>query len=124
LNKQRGSDEILLIILEMLQPIDVLYSLVGINKRLNDIAGDIISRSGINLVKFPSTSCICSPNQSEFDRLCFDTLPQMHHYIKLMIIESSSAGCILHSVDYPNLFFLSLIKLIYAMFSNYFTGIF
>jgi len=40
--------EILIIILEKLEPIDVLYSLVGVNKRLNNIAGDVLSCSAMN----------------------------------------------------------------------------
>jgi hypothetical protein len=40
--------EIPIIILEKLEPIDVLYSLVGVNKRLNNIAGDVLSYSAMN----------------------------------------------------------------------------
>jgi len=116
-------DEILLIIIEKLQSFDVLYSVVGVNKRLNNIAANVISRSNINLVKTSSTCSIRPLDKSELDQLCLYTLPQMHHHIKSMLIEFSSVECILHSGDYPNLFILGLIRMPYALSSNYFSSI-
>ncbi len=101
--------------MEKLQPIDVLYSLVGVNKRLNIIVGNVISRSTIYLVKISPTLRICSLYKSELDRLCLYTLPQMHHHIKMMFVESSSG-------DYPNLYVFGFVGLTYARSLNYFSG--
>src|SRR5690348_4504185 len=88
-------NEILLVIMTKLKPIDVLYSLVGVNKRLNQVAGNVISNSRINLVKTSSISHICSMTKLELDRFCSYILPQIHHHIKIMILECSSMERIL-----------------------------
>jgi hypothetical protein len=118
------SDDILLIIMEKLKPIDVLHSLVGVNKRLNKVARNRISNSCISLLEISSTGCICSRNKSELDRFCSISLPEMHHNIKKMLLESSSMERILLSGDYPNLSVLCLFILEFKMFSNYLSGMY
>jgi hypothetical protein len=117
-------DEILLLIMEKLKSIDVLYSLVGVNKRLNNVVRNVISNSIITLVRTSSTDCICPLYKPDLDRFCSYVLPQMHHHITRMILECLSMKRILQAADYPNLYVLDLLQFEYNMFSNCFSGIF
>ena len=115
------SDEILLIIVGKLNSIDVLFSLVGVSKRLNNVARDRISNSTIRLSRTSSLDCICPLEPSELDRFCSDILPQIRHHIKMLAVECSSMERILVE-DYPNLCIIGLINFEHRMFSNYFSG--
>jgi len=115
-------DEILLIIMEKLKPIDLLYSLVGVNKRLNKVLRNVISNSTISLVKTSSTGRICPMKTLEIDRFCSYILPHMHYHIKMMVLECLSMERILLSGDYPNLCILGLVNLDYNIFANYLSG--
>jgi hypothetical protein len=117
-------DEILLLIMEKLKSIDVLYSLVGVNKRLNNVVRNVISNSIITLIRTSSTDCICPLYKPDLDRFCSYVLPQMHHHITRMILECLSMKRILQAADYPNLCVLGLLQFEYNMFSNCFSGIF
>ncbi|CAF2891372.1 unnamed protein product [Rotaria sp. Silwood2] len=67
-------DEILMIILKKLDNVDVLYSLMDVNTRLNQIVHDSIFTTKITLVKPIDQTLI----QSDIllDRLCSQILPK------------------------------------------------
>ena len=89
-------DEILLIILNKLNNIDVLYSLLDINNgRLNILAQE---NTFTNILKFVSID-----DTSIIDRFCIDILPRIHHNVKCFIFDPIFMERILLATGYPNL---------------------
>ncbi|CAF4611899.1 unnamed protein product [Rotaria socialis] len=97
-------DEILLIILKKLDNLEVLYSLQGVNERLNEIIRDPTCTSHLTFVKWSPKEFINKFSSNViFDRVCLQILPEISMKIKWLDLESSSMKQILHSTDYPNL---------------------
>ncbi|CAF3552388.1 unnamed protein product [Rotaria socialis] len=94
-------DEILIIILKKLYNVDVLYSLIGVNKRFRRITHDATFAGHLTLLyKFDD---IISPLPDPMlDRICSQILPSIHHKIKSLKLESTSMDRIL-ATNYPNL---------------------
>ena len=91
-------DEILMHIFKKLHNVEVLYSFIGVNKRLNEIVQDSIFTSSLTLLS----------------HLSYDfthPLPEIHHKIKFLNLESSSMERILLATNYPNLYGLGLYKI-------------
>jgi hypothetical protein len=115
-------NEILLIILNNLNNMDVLYSLISIGiERLDLIAQDKIFTNTLNFVS-TDTDEICSINDSILDRFCIHILPKIHYNVKCLVFESMTMERILHSGDYPNLTHLKIFKFNQDIVSHYFTG--
>jgi len=76
-------DEILMIIFKKLDNIEVLYSLMNINMRLNQILSDPVFTTQITLMKQNSSTDITSPlSDKVLDRFCFQILPKIHEKIQ------------------------------------------
>jgi hypothetical protein len=101
-------DEILLIILKKLHPVEVLYYLIGVKNRLNTIAHDSIFSSCLDLYQYSWRDSQYSLPDPMLDRFCLQILPSIHHKIKWLGLESSSMKRILLATNYPNLYGLSL----------------
>ncbi|CAF1387174.1 unnamed protein product [Rotaria sordida] len=98
-------NEILLIILKKLDNIDVLYSLFGINnERLDNLVQEDVFTNTLN---FARTSSI---TDNKLDQFCTYILPQSHHCIKKLVLETISMKRILLAGDYPNLTSLELFR--------------
>jgi hypothetical protein len=110
--------EILLIILKYLSNVDVLYSLMGVNKRLHKIVHNHSFTDHLNffrivpshLMEMISTSkyCILPLLDSILDRFCSEILPEIHDKIKFLNLELFSMERVLLATTYPNLFGLGL----------------
>ena len=102
-------DEILLIILEKLEHVDVLYSLHGLNKRLNQILHDPRLTSSLTFVKWlPKKFLSKFSSNLMLNRFCLEILPDVSIQIKCLYLESSCMKLILRAADYPNLYELGL----------------
>src|SRR5438874_930798 len=88
-------DEILLFILTKLTNIEILYSLIGVNKQLDKIASDPIFTSHLTLMKCSSNGDIYPLGKSILDRFCLQILPKIQHKIKWLDLESLSMKRIL-----------------------------
>jgi hypothetical protein len=102
-------DEVLMIIFKKLNNREVLYSLQGVNQRLNKIVQDSTFTSRLTFVKW------CSDNFIDvfrcdmmLNRFCLQVLPEIHDKIKWLDLESSSMKSVLRAADYPNLYGLGL----------------
>ncbi|CAF4449238.1 unnamed protein product, partial [Rotaria sp. Silwood2] len=104
-------DEILLIILKKLDNDQVLYSLMGVNKRLNTFVYDSIFTSHLTLMRCSSNDSISPLSDTILDRFYLQILPTIHHKIQWLNVESSSMERILLSANYPNLYGLGLYNL-------------
>jgi hypothetical protein len=101
-------DEILLIIFKKLTNAEVLYSLIGVNQRLNKIVYDSIFTSSVSLIRCLSNDFIYPLPWPILDRFCLQILPKIHQKIEWLSIESSSIERVLLSTNYPNLSGLGL----------------
>jgi hypothetical protein len=102
-------DEILLIIFEKLNNIDLLYSLEGVNQRLNKVVHSPIFTSHLNFVKcLPHNFIDLFSCDMMLNRFCLQIVPEIRDKIKWLHLESSSMKHVLCAADYPNLDGLSL----------------
>ncbi|CAF2848469.1 unnamed protein product [Rotaria sp. Silwood2] len=95
-------NEILMIIFKKLCSIDILYSLLGVNKRLNKIVYDYVFTSCVTLTTRSTNDLYYPLNNPMLDRFCLQILPKIHDKIKWINVESSSMERILLSTNYPN----------------------
>ncbi|CAF1622640.1 unnamed protein product [Rotaria sp. Silwood1] len=102
-------DEILMIIFKNLDNDEVLYSLIGVNKRLNTFVHDSTFTSHLTLMRRFSNNTIHPLSDTIIDRF-LQILPSIHHKIQWLDVESSSMERIL-STNYPNLYGLGLYNL-------------
>jgi hypothetical protein len=114
-------NEILLFILNKLTRIEVLYSLIGLNLRLDQIVKDPIFTEHLNLMKRSSNGDINPLDNSILHRLCSEILPEIHHQIKWLDLESLSVENIL-AANYPNLHSLSLFNIDSQVAARLFSG--
>jgi hypothetical protein len=96
-------DEILLMIMEKLGSKDVLYSLLGVNKRLDQMARSIENTKCIDFVTASSNIRSHTPSHFNLDRFCNEILPQIHHNVEEFRLDLFSMKHILRACKYPNL---------------------
>ncbi|CAF3154678.1 unnamed protein product [Rotaria sp. Silwood2] len=116
------SDEILLIIFEELNNVEMLNSLMGINRRLDKILRDPIFSSHLTLMRSSSNGLFHPLVDIMIDRFCSQILPQIHHNIKWLNLESLSMERVLLASDYPNLYGLGLYQINYDTILRLFSG--
>ncbi|CAF4695157.1 unnamed protein product [Rotaria sp. Silwood1] len=91
------------IILKNLFNVEVLYSLIGINNRFNTIAYDSIFTSRLTLMRDFSDNSTYPLSDPMLDEFCSQILPEIHHKIKWVNLESSYMKRILLATNYPNI---------------------
>ena len=96
-------DEILLVILKKLQNIEVLNSVIDVNKRLNRIGGDRTFTSHLSLMTCSSNNSLYRPlSEPMLNRFCSQISPEIHDKINWLDLESTSMQRILVT-KYPSL---------------------
>lgn len=105
-------DEILCIIVNKLSMVDVFYSLVDVNQRLNRLAFDhVYIHHHVDFVVRPSrTHFPSSPSDPILEQICSNVLPRINSDVYQLTVEPCSAEDVLGIVDYPHLYYLSLIN--------------
>ncbi|CAF4614652.1 unnamed protein product, partial [Rotaria sp. Silwood2] len=101
-------DEILMIIFKKLPKTEVLYSLLGVNKRLNKILHESVFTNDLPLLMYTSNGLVYSLPDSILDRFFSHILPKIHQKIEWLHLESGSMERILLATNYPNLYAISL----------------
>jgi hypothetical protein len=101
-------DELLVMIFNKLNNVELLYSLIGINPRLDRIICHSTYTGYLTLFRYASDYEIYSLSDPMLDRFCSEILPRIDHQMKTLILESSSLERILLAADYPILHRLSL----------------
>ncbi|CAF3943378.1 unnamed protein product [Rotaria magnacalcarata] len=102
-------DEILMMIFKKMNNAEVLYSLQGVNQRLNKIVQDSTFTSRLTFVEKCSDNFIdVFPCNMMLNRFCLQILPEVHDKIKWLDLESSSMKNVLCAADYPNLYGLGI----------------
>jgi hypothetical protein len=115
-------DEILFIIFNKLNMTDVLYSLVDITQRFNQVIFDPFYIRNVNMTSMTMKSFydrIYSIDYQILDRICKSILPRISHQINKLIVEQHSIERILHTINYPQLHSLTLMYFSDQVLFNY-----
>jgi hypothetical protein len=115
-------DEILMLIFQKLPNTDVLYSLEGVDVRLDKIANDPVFARHLTLLRRSSDGLIYPIMNQMLDRFCSHILPKVDHKIKWLDLESLSMERILHVASYPNLHGLGLFNIECEIMERLFIG--
>ena len=99
-------DEIIMFILNKLDNVNVLYSLMNVNVRLDRILHDATFTKKIALVE--TIRYVKRLDEKLLDRFCLELLPKIHHQIQRLSIDSLSMERVLLAADYPNLYHLDI----------------
>ncbi|CAF3418679.1 unnamed protein product, partial [Rotaria sp. Silwood1] len=118
-------DEILLIIFNKLNTIDALYSLVDVNERF-----DRLVLNSLHIRNLDTTSMVIksyydrtfSIDNNVLPKICEKILPRIHHQLNKLTIEQNSMERILLTVNYPQLYLLSLVNFQEEILFQYLTG--
>ncbi|CAF2092791.1 unnamed protein product, partial [Rotaria magnacalcarata] len=113
-------DEMLLTILNKLDNVDVLYSLIGVNQKFDRLARSIDFTQSLDLTTISSYGDDHSKIKSMFNRFCFSILPQIQHNIQCLTLDPWSMASILSIENYPKLHKLTLINLKVEMANSIF----
>ena len=95
-------DELLLIILTTLDNIEVLFSLMGLDTRLDQSIRDPCFTAQIDLIQLDDDER-CGQVNTYIDRFCLDILPEIHHHIKCLKVQSTAMERLLLAADYSHL---------------------
>ena len=118
-------NEVLLIIFDKLNMIDVLYSLVGINERLDQLVLHPLYIRHLNVTSMTGTSVSdrAFPMDGRvLDRVCQDILPRIYDQVDQLTVEEQSMERILETINYPDLRSLSLVNFSRKTLDRYLTG--
>ena len=118
-------NEILLIIIKHLDMVDVLYSLVDVAERLNQLVLNPIYTRILNMT-YVKVELLPDPIYSIDDhvreRICQNVLSRINHQVYELIVDQPSMTRVLHTTDFPQLHSLTLIDLNDGSLVNFFTG--
>ncbi|CAF1379273.1 unnamed protein product [Rotaria sordida] len=99
---------------------DVLYSLIGINQKLDRLARNITFTQCVDLLTILSNESNDSRNKSILDRFCFDILPRIQHNIQSLTLDPLSIDRVFRIGNYSKLHKLTLLNLQFEMASRIF----
>ncbi|CAF1293696.1 unnamed protein product [Rotaria sordida] len=118
-------NEILLIICNKLNNVDVLYSLVDITQRFDQLVLDSFYIRNLNMTSLTMKSFydrIYSIDNQVLERIYKNISPRIHHQINEHIVEQYSMERVLHTINYPQLYSLTLMDFSEEVLFNYLTS--
>jgi hypothetical protein len=118
-------NEILFIIFNKLDMVDVLYSLVDVSQRLNQLVFDPFYIRNLNMTSMKMKSFYdrtYSIDNQVLDKICKNILPRVCDQINELIVEQHSMKHILHTINYPQLYSLTLMDFPEEVLLNYLTS--
>jgi hypothetical protein len=80
-------NEFLVMILQRLNDVELLYCLLGINRRLDRIISDPVFTKYLTLFRYFSTRHICPLVDTVLGRFCSQILPEIHYKIHILHLE-------------------------------------
>ncbi|CAF1503362.1 unnamed protein product [Rotaria sordida] len=113
-------DEILVTIFKKLHSFDVLYSLVGVNKKLDKVACDVTFTRSIDLTTISLDKADDSRINAILDRFCMGILPRIQKKMECLAIQACFLQCVYHASDYLNLRSFTIVNLELKMAPNIF----
>jgi hypothetical protein len=115
-------DELLLTIFKKLDNFDVLYSLMGVNKKLDSVACDINFTRSVDLMTISLNAVDESGINAILDRFCTHILPRIHNNLECLTVEACFLHRVMHASNYLNLRKLTLVNIERNMASDIFNG--
>ncbi len=115
-------DEMLLSIVNRLNNIDILYSLVDVNQRFDQLA---LNSVYIRDLDFTANSLLDGRSQEYYqfiNRICKNLLSRIHHQVNTLTLDHISMKHVLHTFNFPQLHSLSLVLHRSETFVQYLTG--
>jgi hypothetical protein len=108
--------------MKKLDSMDILYSLSGVNKRLDQMARSIDNTKFIDLSVVTPNNRFCSIRRTKLKRFRYEILHQIHHNVIGLTLDSFFMEHILHACRYPNLSMITINDDRPHMFSQYLRG--
>ncbi|CAF0867067.1 unnamed protein product [Rotaria sordida] len=102
--------------------VDVLYSLVDVTQRFDQLILDPFYIHSLDMTSMTMKSYfdrIYSIDNQLLDRICQNILPRIHHQVNELIVEQHSMENVIHTINYPQLYSLSLIDFQEEILLNY-----
>jgi hypothetical protein len=118
------SDEMLLAIFSKLNMVDVFYSLVGLNRRINRLIFDPFYIHHLDLTGKRVLDHNSPVNNEVFDGFGPKVLHRVHREVNKLTVDSLYMEYIISITDYPQLHSLSLVNFQQETLLKYLTGIF
>jgi hypothetical protein len=119
-------DEILFIIFKKLNMVDVLYSLVDVNRQLDRLALDFLYIRHLDITTNMTIKSLYNQTFSidtqVLSRICEKILPRIHHQVQKLTVEQYSMKQVLVAASYPQLYSLSLLNFQEKRLYRYLTG--
>ena len=115
-------DEILIEIFNKLTTVDVFYSILSVNKRLDQLVRDPVFTHFLDLTTKTTYGERNAIPVIMLNQFCSYILPQIHHNIQSLSIETSSIERILQTCNYPKLHRLILHSIKPEVFIKYLSG--
>jgi hypothetical protein len=118
-------NEILLIIFNKLNMVHVFYSLVNVCERFDQLVFDPLYIRNVDMTSMTMKSFfdrLYSVDDQVLDRICENILPRIHHQLNELIIEQHSIQRVLHTLNYPQLYSLTLMNFEAKILSKYLIG--
>ncbi len=115
-------DELLLTIFKKLNNFDVLFSLLGVNQKLDNVACDMNFTRAVDLLTISLNEVSDSRTNAILDRFCMYILPRIHEKVECLTIEACFLHRVIHACNYLNLRKLTLVNLELNMACHVFNG--
>ena len=118
-------NEILLIIFKKLNMVDVLYSLVDVTQRFNQLIFDPFYIRNLNMTSLRMKSFYdhtYSIDNEVLERISSNILPRIDDQINELIVEQYSMERVLHTINSPQLYSLTLMDFLEEVLLNYLTS--
>jgi len=118
-------NEILFIIFNKLNMVDVLYSLVDITQRFDQLIIDPFYIRNLNMTSMIMKSYydrIYSIDNQVLDRICKNILSRISYQITELTVEQYSMERVLQTINYPQLYSLTLMDFPQDVLFNCFTS--
>jgi hypothetical protein len=118
-------NEVLLIIFNKLNMVDVFNSLVDVCERLDQLVFDPFCIRNLDMTSMTMKSFFdrtFSVDKQVLSRICSNILPRIHHQINELIIEQQSMQRVLYTLNYPQLYSLTLMNFQADKLSQCLTG--
>jgi hypothetical protein len=115
-------DEILLIIMKKLGAVDVLHSLLSVNKRIDKMAKHFTHTKYLDFSTMLPNGHSRSASCDKLKRFCHHILPQTCQNLEELIVHQQWMYRILLACQYPNLRKISIINCVPSRISKYSTG--
>ncbi|CAF3604618.1 unnamed protein product [Rotaria socialis] len=118
-------NEILFIIFKKLNIVDVLYSLMDVTQRFDQLAFNPFYIRNINMTSMTMKSFYDSTysiDNQVLDRICKNILPRIYDQVNELVVEQYSMERVLHTVNYPQLYSLTLMDFPEEVLLNYLTS--